>query len=290
MARQDTIWELFLSPVVCFFINEEELKRYYESIDWQQESDRFRRADVTIPAYYSSQNFHGIEKGYLNPGAAVSYDPVTQYVLPPNETLVRQGLVDRIRVKPRRILDLGCGTGSTTLMLKQALTQAQVIGLDLSPYMLVRAEDKAKKTGLDIQWRHGNAEHTGFPDASFDLVTASLLFHETPPAVTQAILLECFRLLTVGGEVLILDGSQKTLRNLDWLNNIFEEPYIRDFAAGSVDAWMGKAGFEAVQTDEIWGIHQVTRGVKPLMQETGDKRQETGEDAPLGEWIPAPGY
>ena len=290
MARQDTIWELFLSPVVRFFINEEELKRYYESIDWQQESDRFRRADITIPAYYSSQNFHGIEKGYLNPGAAVSYDPVTQYVLPPNETLVRQGLLDRIRVKPRRILDLGCGTGSTTLMLKQAFPQAQVIGLDLSPYMLVRAEDKANKAGLDIQWRHGNAEHTGFPDASFDLVTASLLFHETPPAVTQAILLECFRLLTVGGEVLILDGSQKTLRNLDWLNNIFEEPYIRDFAAGSVDAWMGKAGFEAVQTDEIWGIHQVTRGVKPLMQETGDKRQETGEDAPLGEWIPAPGY
>ena len=290
MARQDTIWELFLSPVVRFFINEEELKRYYESIDWQQESDRFRRADVTIPAYFSSQNFHGIEKGYLNPGAAVSYDPVTQYVLPPNETLVRQGLLDRIRVKPRRILDLGCGTGSTTLMLKQAFPQAQVIGLDLSPYMLVRAEDKANKAGLDIQWRHGNAEHTGFPDASFDLVTASLLFHETPPAVTQAILLECFRLLTVGGEVLILDGSQKTLRNLDWLNNIFEEPYIRDFAAGSVDAWMGKAGFEAVQTDEIWGIHQVTRGVKPLMQETGDKRQETGEDAPLGEWIPAPGY
>ena len=290
MAVQDTTWERFLSPIVRFFINEEELRRYADSIDWQKESDRFRRPDVTIPTYYSSQNFHGIEGGYLNSGAAVTYDPVTQYVLPPNETLVRQGLVDRIRVKPRRILDLGCGTGSTTLMLKQALTQAQVIGLDLSPYMLVRAEDKAKKTGLDIQWRHGNAEHTGFPDASFDLVTASLLFHETPPAVTQAILLECFRLLTVGGEVLILDGSQKTLRNLDWLNNIFEEPYIRDFAAGSVDAWMGKAGFEAVQTDEIWGIHQVTRGVKPLMQETGDKRQETGEDAPLGEWIPAPGY
>ena len=290
MAVQDTTWERFLSPIVRFFINEEELRRYADSIDWQKESDRFRRPDVTIPTYYSSQNFHGIEGGYLNSGAAVTYDPVTQYVLPPNETLVRQGLVDRIRVKPRRILDLGCGTGSTTLMLKQALTQAQVIGLDLSPYMLVRAEDKAKKTGLDIQWRHGNAEHTGFPDASFDLVTASLLFHETPPAVTQAILLECFRLLTVGGEVLILDGSQKTLRNLDWLNNIFEEPYIRDFAAGSVDAWMGKAGFEAVQTDEIWGIHQVTRGVKPLMQKRGDRRQETGEDALLGEWIPAPGY
>ena len=270
MARQDTIWERFLSPVVRFFIDEKELRRYYESTDWQKESDRFRRADVTMPAYYSSQNFHGIEGGYLNPGAAVSYDPITQYVLPPNETLVRQGLIDAIQViQPRRILDLGCGTGSTTLMLKQAFPQAEVIGLDLSPYMLVRAEFKARADGLNVQWRHGDAEHTGLPEETFDLVTASLLFHETPPAVSQAILRESFRLLRVGGQVAILDGSQKTLRHLDWLNNIFEEPYIRAFASGSVDAWMGSAGFEAVQTQDLWLIHQVTSGVKPIPAERG---------------------
>ncbi len=290
-TRQDTIWERFLSPIVRLFINEEELRRYHESIDWHKEGDRFRRPDVTIPAYYSNQNFHGIEGGYLNPGAAVTYDPITQYVLPPNETLVRQGLIDRIQVKPRRILDLGCGTGSTTLMLKQAFPEAAVIGLDLSPYMLVRAEHKAKAAGLDIKWRHGNAEQTGFPEASFDLVTAALLFHETPAAVTQAILRESFRLLTVGGEVLILDGSQKTLRSLDWLNNVFEEPYIRDFAAGSLDAWMGKAGFEAVQSDELWLLHQVTRGVKPLQEGSEVRDQGSEADNFLGEdWIPAPGY
>ncbi len=263
-VRQDTIWERFLSPVIRLLIDEEGLRRYYQSIDWHKEADRFRRSDVTIPSYYSSQNFHGIESGYLNPGAAVSYDPITQYVLPPNESLVRQGLIDAIQGQPRRILDLGCGTGSTTLMLKQAFPQAEVIGLDLSPYMLVRAEHKAQTDGLDIHWRHGDAEKTGFPDASFDLVTASLLFHETPPAVSQSILRESFRLLKVGGEVLILDGSQKTLRQLEWLNNVFEEPYIRDFAAGSVDAWMGATGFEAVQTQDLWWIHQVTHGVKPI--------------------------
>ncbi|HEY9651603.1 MAG TPA: methyltransferase domain-containing protein [Coleofasciculaceae cyanobacterium] len=263
-VRKDTIWERFLSPIVRNFIDEEQLQQLSKSINWEVESDRFRRPDVIYPDYYSSQNFHGIEGGYLNSGAAVSYDAVTQYVLPPNETWVRQGLIESIKGTPRRILDLGCGTGSTTLMLKQAFPQAQVIGLDLSPYMLVMAERKAKAAGLTIEWRHGNAEETGFPNASFDVVTASLLFHETPPAATKSILRECFRLLMPGGEVLILDGNQKTLRQVDWLTEVFEEPYIKDYAAQSVEAWMGAAGFEAVQTKDWWLIHQVTQGMKPL--------------------------
>lgn len=260
---QDTIWERFLSPVVRFLIDEEKLQRYAESIDWEKQSDRLSAANLTIPAYYSSQNFHGIQGGYLNYRAAVSYDPITAYVLPPNETIVRQALINAVKVQPRRILDLGCGTGSTTLMLKQAFPQAEVIGLDLSPYMLVRAEDKARTAGLDILWQHGNAEQTIFPDAYFDLVTASLLFHETPSTVTQTILKESFRLLITGGQVLILDGNQKSLRQLDWLNDIFEEPYIREYANDSVEAKMGAAGFEAVSTEDVWWIHQVTSGVKP---------------------------
>ena len=279
-VRQDTIWERFLSPVVRLLIDEESLRRYAESVDWEQESSRFRRGDVPIPAYYSSQNFHGIERGYLNCGAAVTYDPITQYVLAPNESLVRQALIDNIKVQPRRILDLGCGTGSTTLILKQAFPQAEVIGLDLSPYMLVRASHKAESAGLDIHWRHGNAEKTGLPDASFDLVTASLLFHETPTAVSQTILRECFRLLVTGGQVLILDGNQNTLRQLDWLNNVFEEPYIRQYTAGSVDAWMGAAGFEAVQTQDVWWINQVTSGVKPILSEDASVQINVGRYTP----------
>jgi ubiquinone/menaquinone biosynthesis C-methylase UbiE len=263
-VRKDTIFEQYLAPIARLLIDEPALRRFYESIDWQAASDQFRDPQLVYPAYYSSQHFHSIEGGYLNISAAVSYDPITQYALPPNETWVRQGLIDTIQTQPRRILDLGCGTGSTTLMLKQAFPQAEVIGLDLSPYMLVVAEHKAKQVGLQISWRHGKAERTRFPDASFDLVTAALLFHETPAIVAQSILQECHRLLTPGGEVLILDGNQKTLRQADWLTQIFEEPYIQDYAAGNLDAWLGAAGFGAVQTQEFWWVHQVTRGVKPL--------------------------
>ncbi|MEO1429633.1 MAG: class I SAM-dependent methyltransferase [Cyanobacteria bacterium J06632_19] len=268
-VREDTIWERFLSPVFGLLINGEELQRYSESVDWEEESGSFRRDDVVIPEYYSSQNFHGVEKGYLNPSAAVSYDAITQYLLPPNETWMRQALIDTVKVKPRRILDLGCGTGSTTIMLKQAFPDAEVIGLDLSPYMLLRSFHKSQDAGLNIEWQQGNAENTSFADATFDLVTASLLFHETPSSVAQNILHECFRLLVPGGQVLIQDGNQKTLRQLEWLNNLFEEPYIQEYAAGSTDANMGAAGFAAIRTEDVWFVNQVTSGIKPISADDG---------------------
>lgn len=263
-VRKDTLFEQYLAPIVRLFIDEKEMKRLHDSIDWKAGCDRLTDPNLSYPSYYKNQNFHGIEGGYLTIGAATSYDPITQYALPPNEIWVRQAAIDAIQGVPSRILDLGCGTGSTTLMLKQAFPTAEVIGLDLSPYMLTIADYKAKQANLDIQWRHGKAESTNFAEGSFDLVTASLLFHETPTQISKRILQECFRLLRTGGEVLILDGSQKTLRQTEWLTQIFEEPYIQDFANDSIEAWMGAAGFEAVQSHDFWLIHQITHGVKPL--------------------------
>jgi ubiquinone/menaquinone biosynthesis C-methylase UbiE len=261
---KDTILQGLLAPVMRLLIDEEALGRSYQGIDWETAADRYRQPDLVYPEYYSSQNFHGIKGGYLNPSAAISYDPITQYILPPHETLVRQGLIDAVRVKPRRIIDLGCGTGSATLMLKQAFPEAEVVGLDLSPYLLVVAGMKAQKAGLNIQWLHSSAESVAFGDASFDLVAASFLFHETPPAVARAILRESFRLLKVGGQVVILDGSQKTLRQTPWLTDMLEDHYINSYLAGNLDAWVGAAGFAAVQTHEHWWTNQVTQGVKPL--------------------------
>lgn len=70
-GRQDIIWKRFLSPVARLLIDEDGLRCYADSIDWEKECDRFRRDDIIIPSYYSNQNFHGIAGGYLNYGAAV---------------------------------------------------------------------------------------------------------------------------------------------------------------------------------------------------------------------------
>ena len=263
-TRQDTIWQQFLQPVFSFLIDEKALKKLSRSIDWEQECDRLSNPNLVYPGYYQSQNFHGITGGYLTSSAAVTYDAVTQYVLPPNEEWIRKAVADKVQGSPRKILDLGCGTGSTTILLKEAFPDAEVTGLDLSPHMLAIAEYKSRQAGYSIQWLHGLAEDTKLAAHSFDVVTASLLFHETPVAISQAILQECFRLLTPGGQVIILDGNQKTLRQTPWLTNVFEEPYINEYAQGNTDAWLGAAGFDLIRTEEVWWTNQISYGFKSL--------------------------
>lgn len=283
VTEKNTLWDRFLSPFVRMFINEEALQKFDRSVDWEVEIDRLGDSTLVYPDYYQSQNFHGIRGGYLTSGAAVTYDPITQYVLPPNEVWVRQSAIDAITVQPRRILDLGCGTGSQTLMLKQAFPQAETIGLDFSPYMLFMGQYKAQQAGLEIGWRHSNAEHTGFADRTFDLITLALVFHETPAEISQAILRECYRLLNPGGEVIVLDGNQQTLRHTDWLTEVFEEPYIKEYSAGNVAVWMEQAGFAAVTTRDFWWIHQITRGVKPISATQPDAAKTSEiEDFPIG--------
>ncbi|MEM8830097.1 MAG: class I SAM-dependent methyltransferase [Cyanobacteria bacterium P01_G01_bin.19] len=263
-TKQDSLWERFLQPLFSLAIDRQKLKELSDSIDWETESDRLAVPDLAYPEYYASQNFHGIEGGYLTSGAAVTYDPVTQYVLAPNEDWNREAVIKAVAGSPKKILDLGCGTGSTTIMLKQAFPNAEVVGLDLSPQMLVMADYKSKQAGLEITWVHGLAETTNFADGEFDLVTASLLFHETPPEIAVAILKEGYRLLSPGGQIAILDGNQKTLRQTPWLTEVFEEPYIDRYAQGSVDAWLGTAGFDRVITEDVWWTNQLSTGMKSI--------------------------
>lgn len=263
-TKENTLWDRFLQPLFGLIIDRDSLKELSDSIDWEQESDRFLSPDFIYPEYYLKQNFHGIEGGYLTSGAAVTYDPVTQYVLAPNENWNREAVIKAVQGNPRKILDLGCGTGSTTIMLKQAFSDAEVVGLDLSPQMLVMAQYKAQQAGIKIKWLHGLAETTNFADQEFDLVTASLLFHETPPHIAQSILEEAYRLLSPQGQIIILDGNQQTLRQTPWLTEVFEEPYIKDYAAGSLDAWLGAAGFKKVLTENVWWTNQLSTGVKSV--------------------------
>jgi ubiquinone/menaquinone biosynthesis C-methylase UbiE len=233
---------------------------WFRQLDWEQAITTWQQPDVTCPDYHESQAFHGIAGGYQTEIAAITYDPVTQLASPPHEGWLRHQLLSQVQGQPQSILDLACGTGSTTLLLKQQFPNATVTGLDLSPYMLVMADHKAQQAKLVIDWQHGLAEQSPWASEHFDLVTISFLFHEMPAAATQRVLKESWRLLKPGGQILILDGSQHALRHLGWVIDLFREPYSKAYAAGCLTDWLTTAGFEALQSRYVGFIHAITIG------------------------------
>ncbi|MFB6295123.1 MAG: class I SAM-dependent methyltransferase, partial [Candidatus Nanohaloarchaea archaeon] len=65
-----------------------------------------------------------------------------------------------------RVLDLGCGTGRTTIPLKEE--GYEVVGIDITPEMIEHAKDIASEKGLDIDYRVGDATDLGFKDGEFE--------------------------------------------------------------------------------------------------------------------------
>lgn len=88
--------------------------------------------------------------------------------------------LDYMKIKPRYVLDLGCGTGVFSRLLKKRYTDAQIIGIDLARDMLHEAQ---KKQGWRCKWAVVNADMTAlpFPDGLFDLVFANQAIHWAQP-------------------------------------------------------------------------------------------------------------
>jgi trans-aconitate 2-methyltransferase len=75
---------------------------------------------------------------------------------------------------PRRILDLGCGAGLSTLALAEAFPKAEIVGVDLSPDMLTSAAKRAPGA------RFVEGDAASFDAKGYSLVFANALFHWVP--------------------------------------------------------------------------------------------------------------
>lgn len=135
------------------------------------------------------------------------YDAVMGRMM--NETTFKQALVRQARVaKHHRVLDLGCGTATLTLLIKQANPQAHVTGLDGDSKALEIARGKVARSGLDITLDEGLAFDLPYPDNSFDRAFSSLLFHHLTREDKGRTLQEVYRVLRPGGELHVADWGK----------------------------------------------------------------------------------
>ncbi|VVB94934.1 Ubiquinone/menaquinone biosynthesis C-methyltransferase UbiE [uncultured archaeon] len=105
------------------------------------------------------------------------YDPVMLFM---RESTFKRTLVEQADIKNGyRVLDLGCGTATLTILIKKAYPGAEVTGLDGDPKILSIARAKVAQAGLDISLDTGMSFELPYPDRSFDRVFSSLFHHLT---------------------------------------------------------------------------------------------------------------
>lgn len=147
---------------------------------------------------------------------AATYDQtvakeVEQYSGMPYGEMLRR-VVEAAELAPSdRVLDIGTGTGTLTLMAAQQLTAGHVVGIDPTEEMLSRARERVRAAGMAdrIELRSAAAEALPFADASFDAVVSSIAMHHT--TVGQS-LPEIARVLGPGGRLAIADMSRIAMR------------------------------------------------------------------------------
>jgi len=119
---------------------------------------------------------------------------------------IREKLIELAAPAPgEKLLDVGCGTGTLAIAIKPRVGAGEVHGIDASPQMIEVAREKAAKAGSDIDFRVALIEALPFPDASFDLVTSSLMLHHLPDDLKRTGLDEIRRVLKPGGRFIAMD-------------------------------------------------------------------------------------
>ena len=120
-----------------------------------------------------------------------------------------------------RVLDLGCGAGTDSLVAAQMVgPSGRVVGIDMTPAMLAKARRAAGELGVtNADFVEGEVETLPFPDESFDVVISNGVIDLVPDK--DAVYSEISRVLAPGGRVQIADVtiqnpvSAEGRRNID---------------------------------------------------------------------------
>eukprot|EP00210_Caulerpa_lentillifera_P005325 g5088.t1 len=175
---------------------------------------------------------------------------------------------ERARSKVSSILDIGCGVGISTINLARGFPEANITGIDLSPYFISFAKHTTP-TDLKIDYRHmvGEKALDHFEPNSFDVVSLVYILHECPLEINQKLIKTAASLCRSGGMVVVLETNTKStaLRQLPLAIKALQqstEPYLVEYLELDVPEILKKAQLNNVQEKIVSQRHAVWTGIK----------------------------
>jgi len=213
------------------------------------------KADHLQGLGYSPDSLTSLPEGAVALGAGCG-DPTALASLKPGET----------------VLDLGSGGGIDALLAAQRVgSQGRVLGVDMTPAMLEKARENAKRAGADnVEFRQGEIEQLPVEDATIDVIISNCVINLSPDKDT--VFAEGYRVLKPGGRLLVSDLV--TVGELDADTRQSAEAWAGCIAGAlDRDLYLEKlcnAGFDQVdvvrQSEQLAGYPVVSvsvRAVKP---------------------------
>lgn len=208
---------------------------------------------------------------------ALSYESLTPFYdtvvrLTTREKAFKSALIAGARIgSHHHVLDLGCGTGTLTLLIKEAVPSAETIGLDADAKVLDIARRKTAARQLEIQFDQGMSYALEYPAQKFDRVISSLFFHHLGRSQKLQSLREVLRVLKIGGELHIADWGKPSNLPMRFASYGIKLLDGRETTAdnfnGLLPSLLEESGFRKIEEsqsfDTLFGTVRLHSSIKP---------------------------
>jgi demethylmenaquinone methyltransferase/2-methoxy-6-polyprenyl-1,4-benzoquinol methylase len=158
----------------------------------------------------------GLVRGVFN-RVARRYDLMNDLMSGGVHRLWKDAMMDWLAPRPgQRLLDVAGGTGDIAFRFLRRAPAATAVVLDMTPAMLEEGRRRAAARALSdrLMWVAGDAMQLPFPDAAFDVCT--IAFGIRNVTRIDAALSEAFRVLRIGGRLMVLEFSRVENPALAW--------------------------------------------------------------------------
>jgi tRNA (cmo5U34)-methyltransferase len=140
--------------------------------------------------------------------------------------------------KPSHILELGCGTGNLTLLVKEGFPKAKIMGVDLSGESIKVCRDRINSTNVKLL--QSDLRTVSFKDDCFDVIISSLTIHHLQTEERSELYRKARNWLKPKGWLIICDRYRDDSKSISDINrSIWHKKAIENGATPEEwDKWM----------------------------------------------------